>query len=120
MGVSEIIIGFLLLFGGYQYLEAEKAEKEIAQLETQLQETQENYETVTEVNKNNATAITDVNDSRLQCLRDLKETRIRQANYSRINQDSQLRIEELESIVNSYNWSSVRIPAGLLGEITTD
>lgn len=120
MGVTEIIIGVLLLFGGSEYLQNQKAEKEIAQLQAELQETKENYETVKGVNETNAATITTLDHQYHQCLRDLKETRIRQANYSRINQDSQLRLEELETLLKSYDWSSVRIPTGLLDATTQD
>lgn len=116
---SWIIIG-LLLFGGSEHLQKKEAKAEVKRLETSLQQAKENTQKAIEVNKTNADTITTIDNSRLQCIRDLKESRVRQANYSRINENNELRLEELEGLVDGYDWASVRIPSGLVGEIATD
>lgn len=120
MEPTTLVIIALLLFGGYEHIQNEKAEERIETLETQLQETKQNYETTKEVNENNASTIATIDNARLQCLFDLKESKARQADFERINQNSAIRIEKLEGIVSGYDWSSVRIPSGLVDKITTD
>jgi hypothetical protein len=120
MEPTTIIIIGLLLFGGAEHLQKEKAQAEVIELEAELSEAIENTQKAVEVNKTNADTITTIDNSRLQCLRDLKETKARQADYAAINEDRAVRIEELESLVNGYDWSSVRIPDQLIREITTD
>jgi hypothetical protein len=120
MEPTTIIIIGLLLFGGVEHIQKEKAQDEIIELKAELSEAQENTQKAVEVNKTNADTIATIDNSRLQCLRDLKESKARQADYAAINEDRAVRIEELESLVDSYDWSSVRIPAELVREIATD
>lgn len=120
MEPSTWVIIALLLFGGNEHLQKKAAKAEVTRLEASLHQAKENTKKAIEVNETNADTITTIDNSRLQCLRDLKESRVRQANYSRINQDSQVRLEELEGIIDSYDWSSVRIPDGLVDQITTN
>ena len=120
MEPTSIIIVLLLLFGGSEHLSKTKAKAEVERLETVLQETNQELQTAVEVNESNAGTIIQINNANSQCVADLAETRRLQAHFAEVNADGAATIEELESAVDSYDWSSVRIPSGLLDKITSD
>ena len=120
MEPTTVIIVLLLLFGGAEHLSKEKAQAEVLRLETSLQETNEELKTALGVNESNASTIVQINNANSQCVADLEETRRLQSYFAEINADSKATIEELESAVDSYDWSSERIPSGLLDKITTN
>lgn len=120
MEPTTIALILLLVFGGVEHVQKEKAHDKIEMLEASLQKAEENLQTTIEVNETNASTITEIDNARIKCVADLEETRAKQADFAALNEGNKFRIKELEKLVDSFEWSSVRIPAELLDQITTD
>lgn len=110
------LVVVLLIFGGHEHIQKKEARAEVEVLELKLSSAKYELEKTIGVNETNADTITAIDNSRIQCVELLKETRERQADFDEINSVSEVRIEELEKLLDSYDWASVRIPAGLLDE----
>jgi hypothetical protein len=106
---SWIIIG-LAIFGGWQTKEHIDAERELAQKQAQVSE-------LVEVSEHNAIAIQNIRVAANQCAAELIETRQIQIDFERIKADNEVRIIELENLLNANDWSRVRIPSTILDSI---
>ncbi len=117
MDPASIVIIVLLLFGGVEHIQKEAAQDKVVELETQLQEAHEAIETVKEVNESNASTINQITAANIQCVEILEETKKRQAGYVEVNRFNKVRIETLENIVNSFEWSAQSIPLELVEQL---
>lgn len=104
-----IIIG-LAIFGGWQTKEHIDAERELDKSQSQVSE-------LIEVSESNAIAIENVRLAADQCAAELIKTRQIQIDFERINADNEVRIIELEDLLNANDWSRVRVPAAILDSI---
>ena len=117
MEPTTIILLLALLFGGVEHIQKEAAQDQVVELETQLQEAHQTIQTVKEVNETNASTIDQITAANSQCVEILEETKQRQAGYIEANRISQVRIETLENIVDSFEWSAQPIPLELIDQL---
>lgn len=115
-----IVLVVLLAFGGTQYVQKNSAEKEAERLETQLQEAQEDTKAAIKANESNVITITEIDNSLQQCLAVVEEYEVIKESFAVDNSSDQADLETLEVIVDDYDWSSDRIPSGLLDRANQD
>jgi len=113
MGLVEWALIVALLWGGGEHLRAEHHKDNAI-------EYKENYELAVKANESNIEAINELSAIHDQTLAILKETKDRQLAYERINRDNEVRIEELEGVIATYDWSRERIPLEIVDLLSAD
>ena len=114
------IIIILLVFGGHEHIQKKEARAEIIELKAELSEAHEETKEAVEVNDLNAITIREINQSNSQCFATLEKIELAKNRFAAANESSQTRIEELEILIDSYEWSDVRIPSELLDGVWSD
>lgn len=109
----EWILVIALLWGGGEHLRAEHHKDNAI-------EYKENYELAVKANESNIESLDELSAIHDKTLAVLQETKERQAAYERINADNQVRIEELEGVIATYDWSRERIPLEIVDLLSTD
>lgn len=101
-----IAIGLLAVFGWFQTERLNDAQAEADKWQQQTKENYEDYQELKKVNEENVVAVDNIKVDYDQCVIELVESRGKQIDYERLNEESAVRIEELEDLINNSDPDS--------------